>query len=76
MTANPTLPLKLGAIAFTVLWAAWMLWSSGSFDGVDITLLALCAAIAGYVWYRLMRWSFQRMMLLPGEHPTGAGEQP
>jgi len=61
MTTSPTLPLKLGAIAFTVLWTGWMAWSSGKFDGMSIALLAVFAAIAGYVWYRLMRYSFRHM---------------
>jgi hypothetical protein len=75
MPASPTLPLKLGAVAFTVLWGAWMLWSSGSFDGASIAILAVCAAIAGYLWYRLMRWSFQRMKLLPLDD-RGVGGEP
>jgi hypothetical protein len=61
MTTSPTLPLKLGAIAFTVLWAGWMAWSRGRFDGVSVAVLAVCAIVAGYLWYRLMRWSFRRM---------------
>lgn len=77
MTASPTLPLKLGAVAFTVLWAAWMLWSSGSFDRASLVILGVCAAIAGYVWYRLMRWSFRLMLLLPYDEPAAnSGEQP
>jgi hypothetical protein len=71
MTASPSLPLKLGAIAFTVLWAGWMMLSSGSQDSVSIVLLLVCAALAGYAWYRVMRWSFRRMMLLPDDE-TGS----
>jgi hypothetical protein len=64
MTTSPNVALKLGAIAFTVLWAGWMMLSSGSLDAVSIAILIGCAALAGYVWYRMMRWSFRRMMLL------------
>jgi glycopeptide antibiotics resistance protein len=62
---RPTTPLKLSAIAFTVLWSGWMLWWSGSYDPANTIILAVCGAIAGYVWYRVMRWSFLRMRLLP-----------
>jgi hypothetical protein len=62
MTTGRTWPLKLGAIAFAVLWAGWMMLSSGSQDLVSITILAACAALAGYAWYRMMRWSFRHMM--------------
>jgi glycopeptide antibiotics resistance protein len=62
---KPTTLLKLSAIAFTVLWSGWMLWWSGSYDSVNITILAVCGAIAGYIWYRVMRWSFRRMSILP-----------
>ena len=65
MTTSLTLALRLGAIAFTVLWAGWMMLSSGSLDAVSVTILIVCAAMAGYGWYRVMCWSFRRMMLLP-----------
>jgi hypothetical protein len=64
MTTSPTLALKFGAIAFTVLWAGWMMLSSGSLDAVSVAILIVCASLAGYVWYRMMCWSFRRMMLL------------
>ncbi len=59
---SPNFALKLGAIAFTLLWAGWMMLSSGSLDAVSIAILAACAAAAGYAWYRMMRWSLRRMM--------------
>jgi glycopeptide antibiotics resistance protein len=62
---KPTTPLKLSAIAFTLLWSGWMLWWSGEYDLGNIIILAVCGAIAGYVWYRVMRWFFRRMSLLP-----------
>ena len=65
MTTSLTLALRLGAIAFTVLWAGWMMLSSSSLDAVGMTILIVCAAMAGYGWYRVMCWSFRRMMLLP-----------
>jgi hypothetical protein len=55
---NPTKQLKLSAIAFTVVWAGWMLWWSGSLDPANVIILAICGAAAGYFWYRAMRWIF------------------
>jgi hypothetical protein len=57
----PTPSLKLSAIAFTVLRSGWMLWWSGTHDPANIIILAICGSITGYVWYRAMRWWFQRM---------------
>ncbi|MGH6710187.1 MAG: hypothetical protein ACREEK_14560 [Bradyrhizobium sp.] len=65
---TPTTPLKLSAIAFTVLWSGWMLWSSGSYEPANIIILAVCGSIAGYLWYRMMRWCFRRMRLLPDDN--------
>jgi hypothetical protein len=48
--------LKLGAVAFTVLWTLWILSWSGSFDRVNVILPSACGAIVGYAWYRAMRW--------------------
>ena len=40
----------------------------------NVVILALCAAAAGYFWYRVMRWSFQWMKLLPRDGAdSGAG---
>lgn len=64
MTVSPTLSLKLGAIAFAVLWAGWTMLSSGSQDVMSIAILIVCAALAGYAWYRMMRWSLRHMMQL------------
>lgn len=63
--SRPLLPLKAGAIIFTVLWTAWMMWWSGSFSSVSLVILAMCGAAVGYVWYRAMRWQFERMGMLP-----------
>ena len=57
---NPATSWKLSAIAFTVLWTGGMLWWSGSFDPANIIILAICGTAAGYIWYRVMRWLFQR----------------
>jgi hypothetical protein len=62
---TPTTPLKLCAIAFTVLWSGWMLWWSGSYDPANVIILAICGSIAGYLWYLAMRWWFRRISLLP-----------
>lgn len=68
---NPATSLKLGAIAFTVLWTGWMMWWSGSFDRVSVIILTICGIVAGYAWYRAMRWQFQRSGVLPwNERPA------
>jgi threonine/homoserine efflux transporter RhtA len=53
---HPTARLKLSAVVFAVLWTGWMLWWSGSFDRVNVMMLTICAGVAGYPWYRAMRW--------------------
>ncbi|MBR0819659.1 hypothetical protein [Bradyrhizobium liaoningense] len=60
------IPLKAGAVAFTVLWTAWMMWWSGSYSSVNLVILTLLGALVGYLWYRAMRWQFERMGMLPG----------
>ena len=62
--SRPLLPLKAGAIILTVLWTAWMMWWSGSVSRVDLVILTLCGAVVGYLWYRAMRWQFERMGML------------
>jgi hypothetical protein len=63
--SRPLLPLRAGAIVFTLLWTAWLMWWSGSFSSAHAVILALCGAAAGYFWYRAMRWQFERMGMLP-----------
>ena len=63
---NPETQLKLCAALFTVLWTGWMLWSVGSFDRVNVIMMATCGSAAGYAWYRAMRWQFRRSGMLPG----------
>ena len=53
-------PVKLSAVVFAVLWTGWMVWWSGSFDPVNIIMLTICGAVAGYAWYRAMRWQLPR----------------
>ncbi len=53
--SRPLLPLKAGAIVFTALWTAWMMWWSGSFGGAGLVILTLCGGLIGYLWYRAMR---------------------
>ena len=62
---NPVNSLKWGSIAFAVLWTGWMIWSSGDFSVAHIIIWTICGALAGYFWFRLMRWSFRRMGMLP-----------
>jgi hypothetical protein len=66
-TRSPTMsrPLKAGAIIFTLLWTAWMMWWSGSFSSANVVILASCGAAVGYLWYRAMRWQLERMGMLP-----------
>jgi hypothetical protein len=75
MTTSPNVALKLGAVAFALLWAGWMMLSSTSLDAVSIGILTVCAVAAGYAWYRMMRWSLHRMMLLP-ESGQGTPREP
>jgi hypothetical protein len=64
-TMHPLISLKLGAIAFALLWTVWMGWSSGSHGVAQIVILTVCGAVAGYLWYLGMRWQFRRMGMLP-----------
>jgi hypothetical protein len=63
--------LKLGAIFFTIFWIGGMLWWSGEYHPAYIILLTVCGTIAGYLWYLAMRWVFQHMRPLNGDHGTG-----
>jgi hypothetical protein len=63
-------PLKLGAVAFAVLWTLWMLSWSGSFDRVNVVLLSACGAVVGYAWYFAMRWQLRRKDLSGHEHDS------
>ena len=63
MTLAHSDPLKLGACIFAVLWTAWMIWWSGSFDRVNIAMMSVCGAGVGYLWYLAMRWYFRRMRM-------------
>jgi hypothetical protein len=70
---NPATSLKYSAIAFTVLWIGWMLWWSGSFEWANVIILTVSGIVAGYLWYRAMRWYFQRRGLLPRhQHPANS----
>jgi hypothetical protein len=62
--------LKWAAVAFTIFWIGGMLWWSGEYQPANIVILAVCGTVGGYLWYRAMRWFFQRMHLLPltGDH--------
>jgi hypothetical protein len=60
---KPTTPLILSAFAFGLLWSGWMVFLSQEPDTLAIT--AVCALVAGYFWFRIMRWCFRLMRLLP-----------
>jgi hypothetical protein len=68
---NSVIPLKWSATAFAVLWTGWMIWWSGDFAPANIIILTICGALAGYLWYRLMRWQFRRMGMLTHEGSPG-----
>ena len=63
--SRPLLPLRAGAATLTALWTAWMMWWSGSYSSVNLFILTLCGSLVGYLWYRAMRWQFERMGMLP-----------
>jgi hypothetical protein len=74
---KPVIALKLGSIAFAVLWTGGMLWSSGTIDRANFIILSVCGALAGSAWHYAMRWMFQLMRLSPSSdqsaHP-GSGQ--
>jgi hypothetical protein len=72
MPVNPSTPLKLAAVSFAVLWTLWMLWWSGSLDRVNVVLLTLCGAVAGYLWYLAMRWFARRARALAAAGSDGS----
>lgn len=54
--------LKLGSIAFAVLWTAWMLWCLTPLRIEQAGLLLISGALAGLAWYwaygQWYRWYF------------------
>src|SRR5260370_32509737 len=76
MTMTPSTPLKIGAVAFGVLWTLWMLWWSGSLDRVNVAMLTICGAMAGYLWYLCMRWAFGRPRFDASGESTEAAQVP
>ncbi|MBI5322230.1 hypothetical protein [Bradyrhizobium sp.] len=62
---HPETPLKISSIAFAILWTVWMVWWSGAFDPVNVGIMAACGGLAGWLWFRAMRWYFRRAGLLP-----------
>jgi hypothetical protein len=37
-----------------------MIWVSGMFNAANILITTFGGAVAGYAWYRLMRWQLPR----------------
>jgi len=70
IATNSSKPLKLGAVAFAVLWTLWMLSWSGSFDRINILMLSICGAVVGYAWYCAMRRQLRRKDLSGHEHDS------
>jgi hypothetical protein len=62
---KPTSPLKWSAVAFGIFWAGWMIWSSGPVNRGSAVIFSIGGIFVGYLWYRGMRWWFQRTGLLP-----------
>jgi hypothetical protein len=60
MIASSSKPLKLGAVAFAVLWTLWMLSWSGSLDRSNVLMLSVGGAVVGYAWYFAMHWQLRR----------------
>jgi len=52
---NATTGLKWSAAFFAVFWTAGMLLWSGVFDTANIAITAISGAIAGTLWYFVMR---------------------
>ena len=69
---DPTRRLKWSSVAFTVLWTGWMIWWSGDLHAANIVILAICGSLAGYFWFRAMRWQFRRMGMLPRQNQPGS----
>ena len=67
---NPTTGLRLSAIFFTVFWTAGMLWWSGTPQPASAVITVIGGCIAGYLWYRLMRWLLTAHQV-PTETPSG-----
>lgn len=68
--SHPLLPLRAGAIAFTVLWTAWMMWWTGASSSASLLVMLPTGTVVGYLWYRAMRWQFERMGMLPRQDQT------
>ena len=49
----------------SVFWTVGMLWWSEAFAPAHVIILSICGALAGYFWYRAMRWQFRLMGMLP-----------
>ncbi len=62
---HPETPLKLSSAAFGLIWTVWMVWWTGEFNAVGIGIFVVCGALAGWLWFRGMRWYFRRTGLLP-----------
>ncbi len=69
-TINPTTALRLSAIFFTVVWTSGMLWLSGTPAPAGVTLTVIGGCVAGYLWYRAMRW-----LLTVRRVPSAAGRR-
>jgi hypothetical protein len=51
----PSSRLKLNAVFFATVWTIGMLCWDGSFDRANVVITAICGALLGLIWYRVMR---------------------
>lgn len=72
MTLNSTTPLKWGALGLALLWMGTMRWRIGAAGPAETSVLAVCAVICSYGWYRVTCFFFSRVGLLPPEHDETA----
>jgi hypothetical protein len=55
---NPETGLKWSAAFFALFWAAGMLLWCGVFSLANVVITTIGGAVAGYLWYRIMRRVF------------------
>jgi hypothetical protein len=65
---HPSTRLKLASLFLAVVWTVGMIWFSGLLNAVNVLITAFAGGVAGYAWYRLMRWHLPR-----GRVPSRSG---
>jgi hypothetical protein len=54
--------LILASLLFAVLWTAGMIWWNSPMETARVVILMASGAIAGTLWYFVMRWWMKRSM--------------